>query len=233
MKSILVTGARQGLGRALFNIYLQNGWKVFPLVRKEKDADELKKIGQKNCYPIIADLRDENILEKITSVLEANTDTLDILINNAGYVKKIEGMLDMSGVDLNNHFFTNVTGAWNCVKACYPFLKKSDKPIIINVSSRRGTFEFNINEPYQRANAYKITKCAMNMLSVLMNEEFSKEGIRVFPVHPGALKTRVAPPDADTTPEEAASKLYEWILTIDEKTPIGLYDVMKNEILAW
>ena len=233
MKSVLITGAAQGLGRALFQLYFQKGWKVFPLVRKQKDMDELKSLGDENCYPILADLRDEDIIEKITSVLEINTDTLDVLINNAGYVKKIEGILSMTGEDLDNHFLTNVTGAWQCARACYPFLKRNGQGIIINISSRRGTFEFNINEPYKRANAYKVTKCALNMLSVIMDEEFSKDNIRVLPVHPGALKTRVAPPDADTLPETAALKLYEWIQQINENTPVGLYDIINEKYLNW
>jgi NAD(P)-dependent dehydrogenase (short-subunit alcohol dehydrogenase family) len=138
----------------------------------------------------------------------------------------------MEALNLDGHFATNVTGAWKCAKACFPFLKKNKKGIIINVSSRRGTFNFN-KDYYERANPYKISKCALNMMSLLMDQEFSHEGIRVFPVHPGALKTRVAPPDADTTPEQAAEKLFSFINTIDQDTSFGLYDIIKDKYLEW
>lgn len=232
MKSVLITGANRGFGKALFELYLDKGWKVYPLVRSETAVKELKQICP-NCGPILADLRDEDLGEKITEVLFAECDSLDLLINNAGYVNKVEGVLNMTGEFLENHFKVNVSGLWEVSKAAYPYLIKADNARIINVSSRRGSIYFNSTESLGRANPYKVSKCALNMLSVLMDEEFSKEGIRVIPIHPGNLKTRVAPPDADTTPEAAAEKLYNWVATIDKDTPNELYDIMEGKVIPW
>ena len=233
MKSVLITGANRGFGKALFDLYHSKGWKVFPIVRKPEYAESLLLQAQDNCYPVIADLRDEDFGKKIIERLESHTDSLDLLINNAGYIKKIEGVLPMTGDDLVGHFKSNVVGPWECSKACFPFLQKSTSGMIINVSSRRGTFDFNINHPLNRAHPYKITKVGLNMLTVIMDQEFSQKGVRVFAIHPGRLKTRVAPPDADATPEEAAQKLYKWIETFDRDQPSLLYDIMDERVISW
>ena len=233
MKSVLITGAAQGFGRALFDLYIKKGWLVFPLVRKANDADELKNIAPQRCFPILADLRDKDLEEKIAETLSTKTDSLDYLINNAGYVRKIIGILPITQEDLSEHLTTNLIGAWNCAKAAFPFLEKSNQGIIINISSRRGTFSFNTATPFNRANPYKISKAALNMLTLLMDQEFSEHGIRVLPVHPGRLKTRVAPPDADTLPEVAAQKLYDWINKIDSSIPCKLYDVVEEKFIDW
>ncbi|MBU1099653.1 MAG: SDR family NAD(P)-dependent oxidoreductase [Bacteroidetes bacterium] len=232
MKTILITGANQGFGKALFQLYSDKGWKVFPLIRDESALSGLKEINP-SCFPILADLRDDDLIDKVTKVLSEQCDTLELLINNAGYVKKVEGALNITSEILEDHFKVNVSGIWNVSKAAYQFLIKAGHANIINVSSRRGSIEFNSSEPFARALPYKVSKCALNMLSVLMDEEFSKEGIRVIPVHPGKLKTWVAPPDADTTPEAAALKLYEWVTKIDANTPCKLYDLMNEDFIPW
>lgn len=233
MKSIIITGAGRGLGKALFDIYLKSGWKVFPLVRNPQVADVLKDSSPSSVFPILGDLRDIDLIDKIDSVLNPNCESLDVLINNAGYIKKIEGVINITSEILEEHFKTNVSAVWKCSKAAYPYLLKNSNPRIINVSSRRGSITYNSSEPFGRAHPYKVSKCALNMLTVLMDEEFSKEGIRVLPVHPGKLKTRVAPPDADTTPETAAELLYSWIESINENTPLVLWDVVEQKIIPW
>ena len=84
MKSVLISGANQGFGKALFKLYSEKGWKVIPLVRSKKAAEELQEVNQE-CYPIVADLTDDDLIDRITEVLSAHCDSLDLIINNAGY----------------------------------------------------------------------------------------------------------------------------------------------------
>ena len=56
MPSILITGASRGLGRELTDTFWSNGWIVFPLVRKQSDAESLGIKYPSNCHPIVADV---------------------------------------------------------------------------------------------------------------------------------------------------------------------------------
>jgi NAD(P)-dependent dehydrogenase (short-subunit alcohol dehydrogenase family) len=71
------------------------------------------------------------------------------------------------------------------------------------------------------------------MLTACLDQELSEEGIRVMAVHPGRLKTEVRAADADTDPQEAAEVLADWIERMDERTLVGLYDLMGQEYMGW
>jgi NAD(P)-dependent dehydrogenase (short-subunit alcohol dehydrogenase family) len=71
------------------------------------------------------------------------------------------------------------------------------------------------------------------MLTVCLDRELRKEGIRVFAVHPGRLKTGVAAADADTEPGVAAAKLADWVERLDPDVECLLYDLMAGGVIPW
>lgn len=233
MKSVLITGANRGFGRALFDIYSHRGWQMFPLVRRAEAARELIRAAKSPCFPILADVTAPNPGEAITRVLATHTKTLDVLINNAGFAKKISGILTISANDLVEHFQVHCCGVLETTRAAFPFLKQAAAPLVINISSRKGSLALNLAETYDRAHPYRIAKCAQNMLTVSLDQELRPLGIPVFAVHPGRLITDAAPPDADTRPEIAAEKLVNWIEQIDRTAPCALYDIMHGTVLPW
>lgn len=83
MIKVVITGASRGFGYELLNVYSANGCMTFPLVRNADSASLLAKQFS-NCYPITADLSSDEAVGRIASVLSEYTDSLDILINNAG-----------------------------------------------------------------------------------------------------------------------------------------------------
>ena len=77
-KSVLITGAGRGLGLALTQVFLKEGWTVYALVRKEEDASNLKTANLQRCIPIISDVTSETVRIDIETAL-GNTGALDIL----------------------------------------------------------------------------------------------------------------------------------------------------------
>jgi len=233
---VLITGANKGFGRELLDIYAANGWDVFPLMRRQADAAALESLYSPRCFPIIADVGSDSVEKAISEVLKRHTSTLNLLINNAGNIRKEHGLDNATPEDLNAHFNVHCIGALRCTKAALPYLKNSYQPQVVNITSRWGSIaktaagRGGIGKVIY---AYKIAKCAQNMLTACLHQELKKDNIQVLSVHPGRLKTSVAPPDADIDPHEAAEKLFIWLQSIDDKLACKCYDLISDEAIDW
>ena len=232
MPAVLITGASRGLGRELFRIYQDRGWTTFPLVRDRRVAGDLES-SFAPCHPIVADVGTEEVEGAITSALEAHAGSLDVLINNAGHVKKLRGLENTTPEDLEDLFRVHCVGVFRCTRAALPFLERAERPVVVNISSRKGSISRTSAGEWTRIFSYPVAKCAQNMLSTCFDLELGDRGIRVFAVHPGGLKTDVAPPDADTDPADAARALVDWIDRVDDRVPYGFHDIMGGGLLEW
>lgn len=233
MSCVLITGASRGFGRELVDVYLSNGWTVFPLVRKQSDADSLSIRYPSECHPVVADVGLDSCASAIEKVLAGHTDSLDLLINNAGTIKKKRGMEGASADDMIDHFNVHVVGAWRCTRAALPFLRNATKPIIVNITSRKGSISLTARADGNLVYAYQIAKAAQNMLTACLHQELKSQKINVIAVHPGGLKTSVAPPDADTEPADAAHALYSWLETSDTGRDFACLDLMTGGTVPW
>ncbi len=233
MTTILITGAGRGYGRALFDVYLRRGWTLFPLVRKPSVAKELQHIGGARCHPIVADVTTGDGEREIANTLGRYTEVLDVLINNAGTIKKRRGINETTVEDLEALFAVHCVGAFRCFRSALPFLRQSERAVVINISSRWGSIGRTVSGKGGKIYSYQIAKCGQNMLTVCLDQELKEEGIRVMAVHPGRLMTEVGAPDAETKPQDAAEALADWIEQVDEQTLSGLYDLMENKYLSW
>jgi NAD(P)-dependent dehydrogenase (short-subunit alcohol dehydrogenase family) len=117
--------------------------------------------------------------------------------------------------------------------AALPFLRKAPRPAVVNVSSRFGSIALTEQGQFRGLYAYAVAKSAQNMLSACLRQELGREGIRVFAVHPGRLKTAVAAADADTEPRAAAERLADWVDAAGPDAPCGLHDLMAGGLIPW
>lgn len=230
MPSVVITGAARGLGRELLEVYRHRNWTLFPLVRKREDAEAL---AAESCHPILADVGSADVEGVITRVLATHVDALDLLINNAGHVKKLRWMPQTEAADIEELFRVHCVGAFRCTRAALPFLRKAAAPTVINISSRFGSVARIVDGDFRGIYSYSIAKSAENMLTACLDAELRKEGIRVFALHPGRLKTSVGAVDADTEPAVAAERIADWVDSIGRDAPCALYDVMSGTMLPW
>ncbi len=233
---VLITGANRGFGRELLDIYATNGWDVFPLVRRQADAAALESLYAPHCFPIVADVASDSAEKAISEVLEKHTSTLDLLVNNAGNIRKQRGFNNAIPEDILEHFNVHCIGPLRCTKAALHYLKNSSHPQVVNITSRWGSIaktaagQGGIGKAIY---AYKIAKCAQNMLTACLHQELKEYNIQVLSVHPGRLKTSVAPPDADIDPHEAAEKLFVWLQNIDHNLACKCHDLISGETIEW
>jgi NAD(P)-dependent dehydrogenase (short-subunit alcohol dehydrogenase family) len=71
------------------------------------------------------------------------------------------------------------------------------------------------------------------MLTACLYQNLKQYNIKVFAVHPGQLLTSVAAPDADTPPEVAAQKLFNWINQVNDRYECKFYDLMNERTIEW
>lgn len=232
MPAVLITGAGRGFGRTLLDEYLGRGWWVLPLVRDTAVAGTLAMISER-FRPIVADVAASGAERAIASVLAALNAPLDLLVNNAGQIFKKRGLDVTEPEDVEALVRVHCVGVLRCVKAALPWLRRAPRPAVVNVSSRFGSLARTEAGEYRGIVSYHVAKAAQNMLTVCLDRELRGEGIRVFAVHPGRLRTSVAAADADTEPEVAARTLADWVEQVDRDAPVGCHDLMRGELIEW
>ena len=233
MSSVLVTGAGRGFGWELASLYVKRGWTVFPLVRTAESVAQWTESGAGGCHPILADVAEASVETAIGEVLGARTTSLDLLVNNAGVIRKRRWLPETTVDDVEEAFRVHCVGAFRCTRAVLPFLKRGRNPTVVNISSRFGSIAGATGGAFRGIYSYSIAKCAQNMLTACLDQELRQAGIRVLAVHPGQLRTTVAAADADTEPHVAAEKLADWLDSVGRDVECGLHDLMTGGVLPW
>src|SRR5229473_2292864 len=191
MKSVVITGASTGIGWAAAKLLLDRGFRVFGSVRKQADADRLKREFGANFTPLLFDVTDEAaVLAAAREVRAAlNGETLAGLVNNAG-IALAGPVLEFSVDDFRRQMDVNVIGPIIATQAFGPLLGsdpslKGPKGRIVMISSVAGK---NGNP---MSAAYSASKHAIEGLSESLRRELMLFGIDVIIVAPGAVKTPI------------------------------------------
>ncbi|MEQ9315768.1 MAG: SDR family oxidoreductase [Henriciella sp.] len=190
MKTVVITGASTGIGRAASEYLASQGWKVFAGVRKHSDGEPLKK-AHSNIQPVILDVaKPDQVKAAVETVVKAlEGKTLDGLVNNAGIANM--GPLALQPMDqFEQHFEVNVFGLMRATQAFLPLLgmdtSRSGEPgRIVNITSVGG----RLSAPF--LGAYAATKHAVEAITDSLRRELMVYGIDAIAIGPGAVKTPI------------------------------------------
>ena len=191
MQSVVITGASTGIGWATAKLLLDRGFRVFGSVRKEADADRLKREFGANFIPLLFDVTDEaTVLAAARQVRAAlNGETLFGLVNNAG-IAVAGPVLELAADEFRRQMDVNVIGPIITTQAFGPLLGtepslKGPKGRIVMISSVAG----KNGNPLTAA--YAASKHAIEGLSESLRREMMLFGIDVIIIAPGAVKTPI------------------------------------------
>jgi NAD(P)-dependent dehydrogenase (short-subunit alcohol dehydrogenase family) len=207
-KNILITGASQGLGRAMALRFAREGAAGLSLVARHTDQlnavrDEVRKIAPNTDIVVIeADVSESRDLERmVATTLSQFKGSLDVLINNASTIgpSPMPNLLDYPVEDFRTVLDTNLIGPFLLIKNALPSMIERGGSII-NVTSDAGQVG------YPGWGAYGISKFGLEGMSQTWASELEETGVRVNWVDPGNMNTamhRAAEPEED--PSEWAS----------------------------
>jgi NAD(P)-dependent dehydrogenase (short-subunit alcohol dehydrogenase family) len=216
MEIVLITGANRGIGFALAEALLAEGFIVAAGCRDPAAATNLEKLGQSHpgLLDIIQlDVTSDSLVSAAAAKLGETRKSIDVIVNNAGLRpgQIDDSILDLPLVHIQSAFETNVIGCARVARAFIPLLRRSGRPRILNVSSGLGSIsKRNGPEDY----AYAISKAALNMLTRSMAFELFPQGIITVAISPGWVRTDMGGSDATISAEESAQSLVLAIRTI-------------------
>jgi NAD(P)-dependent dehydrogenase (short-subunit alcohol dehydrogenase family) len=214
--NVLITGASRGLGYALTIQYLKNGYTVFACARNREETKltSLKEEFNDNLHILQMDIAISSSVKEAAQEASKYCNKLDIIINNAGIHP--EGTLEiLENVNLDNAlevYNVNSVGALRVAKEFLDLLQHGDEKILLNISSEAGSIS---NCPRSKEFHYCMSKAAMNMGSMLLQNYLKERNIKVLAVHPGWIRTDMGGTNADLAPLEAAQCILD--LTVNKK----------------
>lgn len=179
-KTILVTGASNGIGFEVAKIAASLGHKVIAISR---DIGNLKSIDNIDSYSV--DITNEELLENLVKRLIRKNIKLDVLINNAGLLinSPFEKTSMKSFKDVYN---VNIFGVVSVIRMCLPIINKSGH--VLNISSMGGV---QGSSKFSGLSAYSSSKGALITLTELLAEEYKKTGPSFNVLALGAVQTKM------------------------------------------
>jgi len=197
-KKALITGAGSGIGLALAKKLLNEGYDVIATSRSGK----IEGFEHDNLTVVPLELKDE---ESVTN-LAAQVKDIDLLINNSGIAPDVFAVVPDKN-SFNETIAVNLTGTVFFTEAVLLSLKNSGQ--IFFISSNMGLPK----NAAENGPAYRISKAGINMYAAVLSQRLSERDIKVTPMHPGWVQTRLGGSSAPFTPEQSADALYHGIMT--------------------
>ncbi|MEL6653614.1 MAG: SDR family oxidoreductase [Bacteroidota bacterium] len=204
MKTIFITGASTGLGKAAAIMFAERGWKVIATMRTPAKETELDAID--NVHKLALDVTNlDQIAEATKSALEISP--IDVVFNNAGYglMGAFEGATDEQLVRQLN---TNLLGVMRVTQAFLPHFRERKAGLFIATTSIGGLITFPFNS------VYHATKWALEGWSESMAFELKPHGIGIKTVSPGGITTDFASRSLDTSMHDAYTDTLQKVVSV-------------------
>lgn len=224
----IVTGGNRGIGYEICKELSGAGCRVVLTSRNEQDGRQA--VAQLYAHDNIAyhrlDVTDSEDIASLQNWILKTYGRVDILINNAGvYLDGGVSVFDVDEKIIQETLEVNLYGAFNMCKAFVPIMRQNGYGRIVNISSGYGA----MNKMAGYESAYRISKAALNALTLIMADELRDGSIKVNAVCPGWVNTEIGGKLAPLSPEIAARDIVHFAL-IDANGPSGRFFRYKKPI---
>jgi 3-hydroxy acid dehydrogenase/malonic semialdehyde reductase len=186
-KTIMITGATSGFGKAIAKRFANNGYNIIITGRRKDLLDELEKdlhsSGKIKVLSLCFDVRNKGEVDSALRNLPEEWKVIDILVNNAGLAVGLSHIQDGDTDDWDRMIDTNVKGLLYVTRAIAPLMVARNKGHIFNIGSIAGM------ETYENGNVYCASKFAVGALSKSMRIDMLRNNIRVTLIAPGMADT--------------------------------------------
>jgi len=209
-KLIVVTGGSRGIGKAIIEKFAASGFDIATCGRDEDELARLRsdiraRFPESNVHYSRADVSVKSDVAGFTDFVAGLKQTVDVLVNNAGYFVPGEITTEPDGT-LESMIQANLYSAYHTTRGLAPAMKERRAGHIFNMCSIASI------KAYANGGSYAISKFAMLGFSKCLREELKPFGVRVTAVMPGATRTRSW--DGAELPEERFMKVEDVAETI-------------------
>ena len=180
-KTVLITGASSGIGKATTEKLLDDGYTVYASARS---TDKLKYLKARGAEILELDVTQDESMKSGVDRIKSECGRLDILINNAGY-GSYGALEDVPMEEARHQFEVNVFGLGRLTQLVLPQMREQSFGKIVNITSVGG----KIYEPL--GSWYHASKFAVEGLSDCLRLELQPFGIDVIIVEPGPIRTMI------------------------------------------
>ncbi len=186
-KTILITGATSGFGKAIAEKFAAENWNCIITGRRKERLDEIAAALSSNkkikILPLVFDVTKKEEVFAALDNLKDEWHNIDVLVNNAGLAAGRDAFDEALLDDWEAMIDTNVKGLLYVSKAVISLMKENKKGHIINIGSTAA------KEVYKDGNVYCATKFAVNAISQAQRIDLLPYKIKVTCINPGAAET--------------------------------------------
>jgi NAD(P)-dependent dehydrogenase (short-subunit alcohol dehydrogenase family) len=178
MKTIFITGASTGLGKATAKLFQANDWKVIATMRTPEKETELQQLA--NVTLLQLDITNTEQVQQTVQALEFCD--IDVVFNNAGYglIGPIESHTEEQ---IRAQFDTNFFGTLSVIRSFIPYFRGRKKGLFINTTSLCGL----VSNP--QSAIYNASKWALQGLAESLSYDLAQFGIGIKNIAPGGIKS--------------------------------------------
>ena len=205
LKTAVVTGISSGIGLALTKKLLAEHYTVIGTTR----SGELSGFEHPQLHVVHLEATDDQSRTQAAARIRSLTDGLDLLVNNAGTAPDVFAV-EPAYAAFTQTLDTNVTGVVFFTELLLPHLRPGGQ--ILFVSSNMGL----PRNAAPNGPGYRLSKAAINMYAAMLATRLADQHIRVTPLHPGWVQTKLGGDQAPTTPEQAAAGIYQAVVSAPE-----------------
>ncbi len=228
----LITGANRGLGLEFVRQLAARGDRVFATCRNPAAANALNDLQAQygDLLSITAlDVADPESITLSLAEISSQTDTLDLLINNAAIALDEDGLGSFELETMRTILTVNAITPMLVIQEYLELIKAGDRPKIVNISSGAGSLA---SRNSLRSYSYSASKSALNMYTRNLSFALKDDGVIAIVLGPGWVKTDMGGPNAHITPEVSIGGMLPVIdgLTLDDS---GGFFNYTGDIVPW